>query len=76
MNNVVVFNDKLPPNYGGMETHFMHAMNYFKNDANWTCKFVVSKHQDKEILLDSNLNVIMTFKNACDLGTYLSILHY
>lgn len=71
MNKVVLFNDKLPPNFGGMETHFMHALNYFKNDKKWKCEYVVSKELNKHILLDNNLNAITIFENSYELGIYL-----
>ena len=62
MNYVVIFNDKLPPNFGGMETHFKEFLDYFKKDAEWKCELVASKYDDKFIILNSRLEIVRTFE--------------
>ncbi len=71
MKNIVIFSDKRPPDYGGMETHFLYFWDYFTKHNKWKCLFLVSKKNDKHQVLDSDFTVVAQFYYAEEVILFL-----
>lgn len=71
MNNLIIFSYNYKTGFGGMESHFLNMIEYFKYDNEWTCKFIVYKDNNKIILQSLIDNTIIFFKSDKLLSLYL-----
>lgn len=69
--NIVIFNDRMPPHYGGMETHFLYFKSFFSKNKNWQCKYVISKKNEKHQVFSIKLKLLYEFNNISELIEFL-----
>ncbi len=71
MDDLIIFNNKFYPAFGGMESHFYNALKYFIKDSEWNCKYIISKEKSKHIILNNKLEKLYYFDDIYTLSKVL-----
>jgi len=62
MKQLVIFNDKLPPSYGGMESHLKNMNLFFNKHKKWKCKYLISRNGNKHFIYLTTYEKVNSFE--------------
>lgn len=75
MSKLILFYYKSELNFGGMETHFVMAKEYFSKDQEWNCEWLVLKSDNNIELQHISNGSKIKFEKSLELGRYIAQIY-